>query len=99
MMTPHRQRQIIFPECNQPVIFFFTIFKNIQVDFRSLPIYEPGNMAAGIKGFGIGQIIYQLDKVFGHFVGIPGWLLLHSLPPVFILFNKQGFPQNQFFGL
>ena len=69
-MPPDSEWQVIFPEIDQPVRFFFPVLINVQIDLGSLRVYVTGNLAGGIKSFGIGQVIHQLNEITGHFIGI-----------------------------
>ena len=69
-MFEDRKRQIVFPEAEKPVRFFFSIFVNAEINLRCLAVDVPGNFTGRIKSFSIRQIIYQLGKVFCHVICI-----------------------------
>ena len=94
MMFPNGQRDIKFPERNEAVVLFLAVLINRQINARGLPVYELGDLAAGIKGLCIGQVIKQLGEIGCHLIRIIRGLLLDLLPPVLIFFYEEGFTQN-----
>lgn len=87
------QRQVIFPETPYPAAVFLSVFVNIQVNPGGLCVDVGSDFAGGIKGFCIGQVIHQLGKRCGHFIGVIRRQVLVFQPAVLIFLYKKGFPQ------
>lgn len=84
MMLADREGEVVFPEGNQPVRFFFPVFVDIEIDPCGLRIDIGGHLARGVKCFGIGQVIYQLRKIGCHFIRVIRWHMLIAQPAVFV---------------
>lgn len=94
MVFFHGKRYIIPPEFQQPVRLFPAVAIDLKVNACRQGIDITGDPACGVKGLGIGQIVYQLHKISSHFVGALSRFLLNSFPAVFIFLYEQAFAQK-----
>jgi hypothetical protein len=82
------KRNIVSPEGQQPVGFFLAVLVDAQVDPGSHGVDVAGDAAGWIKGFGIGQVVYEAYKIPCCFICIGSCTLLNIFPAVLALFYK-----------
>ena len=78
------------PKGDEPVAFLFFIFIDGKVNIGGYAIDVFYCIALWIKGLGIGEVVNEIGKSFGHFIGVFGGLLVF-FPPFQILFYKLAF--------
>ena len=94
MMLSDRERQIAFPEPEQPVAIFFAVLINAEVNTRCQCINILRNAAVRVKRFGIRQIIRQANKLGGHFISVGSTALLNGFPTFLVRFYKGSLAQT-----
>ena len=92
-MLSYSKRNIIQPEFEQPVGFFFPIAVDAQVNTRSQGIDILRDAAGGIESFCVREIIYQLCKILCHFIRINRRAVLQSFPAILVFFDEKSFAQ------
>ena len=92
-MLVNRQRYVVLPETEQEVTLLFAVLINAKVNFTGQCIDVFCYTAAGIKGFGIAQVIDQMHKILCGFISICGYAPLNSFPAGPVLSYKKSFSQ------
>ena len=88
VMLSNCQGHVVFPKTDKPVGFFFPVAVDTQVDFCCQGIDILGDLAGGIIGFGIGQVIHELSKIACHFIRVFRRFLLQALPAILVFLDK-----------